>query len=154
MFWLIFILLFYLMICIMKNRTKYMKILFVLVVVSLPLFSYASNEVWVDRACTNTSCDLASNNYTEPYCVGDGDENAKTCIFANLTNTLSDMGSIKNTKDAIKKYCTALFSETQWRIYFSKLGNESDSWDWQQTFDSHQSLFVHALCSSFKDKDS
>ena len=28
-----------------------------------------------------------------------------------------------------------------------------DTWDWQQTFDSHQSIFVNALCSSFKDKD-
>ena len=28
-----------------------------------------------------------------------------------------------------------------------------NGWDWQQTFDSHQSIFVNALCLSFKDKN-
>ena len=57
-------------------------------------------------------------------------------------------------KDLILQYCTSLLWDwAHWRIYYARASQISDSWDWQQTFDSHQSLFVYALCSSFKDDE-
>ena len=134
----------------------------------LPCFSLASS--WKDTACGINKleeqwCKEISNNYKEPYCVTsfyDNDRDASdvnyagACIWPALTNKIS---SIKNkemtqddftTRDVVEQYCLALlWKSDSWRIYFSKPNWQNDSWDWQQTFDSHQSLFLYALCSSF-----
>lgn len=69
--------------------------------------------------------------------------------------------SIKNinsfeTRDIIAQYChSLLWSTNDWRIYFyySRPNSTDNNWIWEETFDSHQSLFVYALCSSFKDNN-
>ena len=54
------------------------------------------------------------------------------------------------TRNVVEQYCLALLWKSDtWRIYFAKPVANGDTWDWQQTFDSHQSLFLYALCSSF-----
>ena len=70
-----------------------------------------------------------------------------------ITMELPEYSTIKSKRSAIELYCKSLLSDSsQWRIYFSKSGNWSDR-DWQQTFDSRQSLFLQALCWSFKDEN-
>ncbi len=130
----------------------------------LPCFTLAGRK---ESACSINSlgewlCAKASNNYMEPYCVTNyyhanresSDVNyAEKCIFPLLTNKLSisnwetmDKGS------AVRLFCDALLWKSDtWRVYFAKPSSEIDSWDWQQTFDSHQSLFLHALCWSFSE---
>lgn len=125
-----------------------------------------------DTACTlDTVCQNLSSDYTEPYCLNLSDPSIDTsinhtdCIWASLTNKLSSMQQSKDdgtkdktlgnfeTKDLIKSYCQSLlWSWNSWRIYYAKPSQIKDTRDWQQTFDSRQSLFVYALCSSFKDK--
>ena len=73
-----------------------------------------------------------------------------------LTNQLSsnrekwiqlDMFTVRNV---VESYCSSLFKKSDsGRIYFARPSLQTDSWDWQQTFDSHQSIFLYALCSSF-----
>ena len=54
------------------------------------------------------------------------------------------------TRNVVEQYCLALLWKSDtWRIYFAKPLANGDTWDRQQTFDSHQSLFLYALCSSF-----
>ena len=69
--------------------------------------------------------------------------------------------SIENVSDfemrnLIEQYCQSLlWNLNDWRIYFyysrPNLSNESKKRE--ETFDSNQSLFVYALCSSFKDNN-
>ena len=142
----------------MKKRNSIIKILFVGTLVFVPCFSIAS---WKESACKlgESSCKRLSNDYTEPFCITDVNGNGgvqdvnypKMCISPGLTNELSSEHFREfTTKDIIEKYCLSLFWKSDsWRIYFAKPSSYSDSWDWQQTFDSHQSIFLHALCSSF-----
>ncbi len=141
---------------------KCIKSLLICVAVCLPCFSVAS---WSESACRSVGsngvegCSAVSNNYTQPYCItnvnrnfGDGDvDNVMSCLWPNVTNTLSTGNTNVTTKGIIEKYCHSLLSElNEWRIYFAKSNSEMDEFDWQQTFDSHQSLFLSALCWSFK----
>ena len=116
------------------------------------------------------ACEWVSRDYTVPYCLSHKDpvvDYALDCIWPSITNTFSSVqepdknGSMKikplnsfNTKNVVEQYCKALlWNWNMWRIYYAVPSTNNDGWDWQQTFDSHQSIFVNALCSSFKDKD-
>ena len=119
---------------------------------------------WKSEACRldNPNCSVASSDFTVPYCLKNDVDYASTCIWPALTNSLSSIQDKDKTKslwvfdmkDIIYQYCiSVLWDSAHWRIYYAKPSPISDSWDWQQTFDSHQSLFAYALCSSFKDKE-
>lgn len=144
----------------MKICKKYVKSLFVSIIICLPCFSFAS---WKDSACniTNKNCLSVSDNYNQPYCITnvnrsrtDGDvDNVNSCVRPILTNNLSNISSEITTRELVKQYCDSLFWElSDWRVYFAKSSSNSEDFDWQQTFDSHQSLFLYALCSSFDDE--
>ena len=128
------------------------------------------SAAWKDEACgifnlEQKWCNIISKNYTQPYCVTNfqpiwgesSDVNyANECIWPALTNKLSKLISDKSnmrqfsTRDFIQEYCLALYwNSDSGRIYFAKPSWQTNDWDWQQTFDSHQSLFLYALCSSF-----
>ena len=156
--------LFYLIILIMKICKKYMRCLFVCIVVCLPCFSIAS---WKDEVCVEVDfdqeewCNRVSDNYKQPYCItnvwrtrgSDDVDNAKTCISYISTNKFSTDNSDLTTKELIQSYCSSLFWESnEWRIYFAISSNNTEDLNWEQTFDSHQSLFLYALCSSFDEK--
>jgi len=121
-------------------------------------FTNASRE---DEACKDwLNCESASMWFKQPYCVTSNLDYAKSCIWWYIVNEgSSDQDSKKDlwnfqASDLIWQYCKLLlWNDNRWRIYFAKPSTVSDSWDWQQTFDSHQSLFLYALCSSFKDND-
>ena len=146
----------------MRVYNKCIKRLFVCVIVCLPCFSVAS---WKDEACINIEqdgwCVSVSENYEQPYCVtsvlpnrGNEDiDNAKICVPPVFTNKISDIGSDIQTIDLIKTYCNSLFWDS-WtgRVYFAVSSSKTDNVSWEQTFDSHQSLFLYALCSSFDEK--
>ena len=126
------------------------------------LVPFSVDASWQTEACNlnNTGCAVASSGFKYPYCVTSSVDYAWTCIWPALTNNLSSMPEMKrsllafNLRDLLSLYCTSLLWDlAHWRIYYAEPSQFSDSWDWQQTFDSHQSLFVYALCSSFKDKD-
>ena len=114
---------------------------------------------WQSDACSlnNTGCSIASSGFTTPYCVSDTVDYAWACVWPALTNNLSSIPdqnkslSSFDVKDLISMYCTSvLWDSAHWRIYYAKPSIVSDTWDWEQTFDSHQSLFVYVLCWSFK----
>ncbi len=153
----------------MQTHRNYIKILIINILTLLPCFTIASRS---DSACNIVDlekiwCNSLSSNYTKPYCVTNFYETAhensdvnyaRTCILPALTNQLSKKDNNFSTRNAIQNFCAALLwrSDT-WRIYFSKPdslsdSNNQDNWDWKQTFDSHQSLFLHALCWSFTEK--
>lgn len=143
----------------MKISVNRVSILILSVILRIPFVADAS---WQTDACNlnNTGCSIASSGFKEPYCVSSSIDYAWTCIWPALTNNLSSIPDKEKSlwdfdvKDVIWQYCESLLWDwAHWRIYYSKPSGVSFSWDWQQTFDSHQSLFVHALCSSFKDKD-
>lgn len=143
----------------MKISINYVVISISSVVLWMPFLADAS---WQTEACSlnNTGCSVASHGFTEPYCISSSVDYAWTCIWPALTNNLSSMADQEKSlwnfdvKDVVSQYCESLLWDgAHWRVYYSKPSGVSNSWDWQQTFDSHQSLFVHALCSSFKDKD-
>ena len=99
------------------------------------------------KFCVQTgTCQKLSKEFSQPYCFSDTNE----CIWTSLTNNLSKFPD--NIAGVIENYCTSLLWNIQdWRIYFAKPSvSDESTWDWQQTFDSHQSIFVYALCSSFK----
>lgn len=135
----------------------------VILVLSVALWmSFWVSASWQSEACNlnNTDCAAASSGFKVPYCVSDsmGIDYAKTCIRPALTNNLSSIPAQQKSlssfdiRDLLWQYCgSLLWSGAYWRIYYAK-PNQVDTWDWQQTFDSHQSLFVYALCSSFKDR--
>lgn len=144
------------------------RVLFLATIVLLPCFTIASRK---DSACKIYNleeqwCKQISKDYTEPYCVTNLRHNdreasdvnyAEACIWPALTNKISSIKQKEVTKEdfttrnVVEQYCLALLWKSDtWRIYFAKPGwTGQDGWDWQQTFDSHQSLFLHALCSSF-----
>ncbi len=154
---------FYLVIFIMEVYRKCIKSLFVCVVVCLPCFSIAS---WKETACKNVdfdnnTCGNVSNDYKQPFCItnvnrnfgNDDVNNVNSCIWPVFTNEISSTSTINSetsTKTLIQRYCDYLLSDSsKWRIYFAKSNGKTDNLDWQQTFDSQQSLFLYALCSSF-----
>lgn len=114
-------------------------------------------------------CEEISDGYSVPYCItslSTNDREAsdvnypKSCIRAALTNKLSSIKSREitidkfNTRDVIELYCSSLYwNSDKWRIYFARPSGQTDSWDWQQTFDSHQSLFLYALCGYIQGGD-
>lgn len=125
--------------------------LFCLVLVLSFLWSFGDasrvSEACIEwNACTGTVLD------NQPYCVS-ADVDYTNCIWGWLTNSWSVKSSdIDSVKTIIEKYCKMLLwlDKAQWRIYYAKLMQGYDWWDWQQTFDSNQSLFVYAFCSSFE----
>lgn len=140
-----------------------MRCLFMCMVLCLPCFSFASRK---EDACVNVDfkqggwCEAVSKNYEQPFCItnvlrnrGDGDvDNANICIPFISTNEFSS-ANFDSTENLIKSYCSSLLWEmNEWRIYFAISSNETDDVNWQQTFDSRQSLFLYALCSSFDDE--
>ena len=143
-------------------RNLVVVLLFVMIMSFGVVFSWGP---WQKDACNNEgSCKDASNNFTVPYCVNSSVDRALDCVFPSLTNNLSSiMESSKNSaislgdfgmRNVISQYCKdLLWNWNSGRIYYAKPNSETDSWDWQQTFDSHQSIFVYALCSSFKAED-
>jgi len=129
---------------------------------------------WKDEACNVYDlevnwCKEISKNYTVPYCVTSLSTNDReasdvnyvtNCVWPALTNKISSIKDKEitidrfNTRNIIELYCLSLYGKWDtWRIYFARPSGLTDSWDWQQTFDSHQSLFLQALCGSFKDKN-
>ena len=153
----------------MKCYNYYVRVVVGIIVWLLPCFVLAT-----DRKASSCGisvldekwCDSISNNYTQPYCVTNfyhedresSDVNyAEKCIVPAITNKLSSNNwkSLWSADkgEAIQLLCKTFLwkSGNIWRIYFAKPSSETDSWDWQQTFDSHQSLFMNALCGSFTD---
>lgn len=105
-------------------------------------------EIWV--------CEDLSNWYTEPYCSDGIDVGATQCIWTIHSSILLPDKENWSAKRVIEKYCKAMLSTGQesWRVYFAKASPyDTGTWDWEQTFDSRQSIFVYALCSSFKDEE-
>jgi len=138
------------------------------ILMSIPVFVNADS--WKSRACNTANldvmwCDGVSIDYKEPFCVtslSNNDREAsdvnyvKSCVWPPLTNNISSIVDEEKTidwfttRDVIELYCLSLYGEWDtWRIYFARPSGQKDSWDWQQTFDSHQSLFLHVLCSTF-----
>ena len=131
-------------------------------------------ESWQEVSCNPdaVSCREVSSDYAVPYCVSLNAPVADyslDCIWASVTNALSSVPARDDgqgnktqslplgkfeTRNLIEQYCKALlWNWNMWRVYYAVPSNVNEGWDWQQTFDSHQSIFVNALCSSFKDKD-
>ena len=137
----------------MGSLKNFVRLLSICVILFLWCFVDAS---WQKEACVvDKNCGAASNNYTEPYCFSnDMGENAainvNNCVWMPLANSLSSKWGETKEK-VIENYCLSLYwNSGEWRIYFAKPSSIDDSgWDWQQTFDSHQSLFLYAFCSSF-----
>lgn len=124
--------------------------------VSVLIFWGLVNAEWKNEKCIpDLKCIDASSNYTEPYCYMESIniDYAKKCMWSLVTNNLSNVNN-KSKRDIIEWFCKSLLSEWQigWRIYYAIPEIDGLSWDWRQTFDSHQSLFVYSLCASFKDK--
>lgn len=98
-------------------------------------------------------CSDLSNWYTEPYCSEGIETDATQCIRMTLSNE-NKLLSKRDTpaKEVIQNYCKAMLSQRQdeWRVYFAD-ANTGDTRDWERTFDSRQSIFVYALCSSFRE---
>ena len=142
---------------VMNIRINRLVIFVSSVMLRMPFLVDAS---WQSEACSlnNTGCSIASSGFTQPYCMSSTVDYAWVCIWPALTNSLSSIQEQQKSlwafdmKDVISKYCeSVLWDSAHWRIYYSRPSQIVDSWDWQQTFDSHQSLFVYVLCSSFKD---
>lgn len=121
---------------------------------------------WKEDACSidMTSCKDLSNNFTVPYCVNSSVDYALDCVWPSVVNNLSSIESTPQNSakslgnfglnDVVEKYCENLLKEENYgRIYFARPSDVNDGWDWEQTFDSRQSIFVYALCSSFKDEE-
>lgn len=147
----------------MKIWVNYLVILVVWVVFWINSFVDAA---WKDEACIDSTlnekwCLDLSSEYEWPYCLSSDVDYASTCIRPALTNKSSSISNgVATTKmeefhavDVIKLYCESLYWKSDaWRIYFSS-PRPDGHWDWRQTIDSHQSLFLHAFCSSFKWED-
>ena len=121
-----------------------------------------ADDSWQERACVNeykTACNVVSKNFTEPYCIT-YDENSRDfafeCVKLSSVNKFSPSGnktklSDFTLRDILNNYCSLLYNSDWTRVYFAKSNGQTDGWAWNQTFDSHQSLFLYALCSSFKE---
>ena len=134
------------------KRSELLKVVFVwMIVLSLNFWvSVFWKSDWKSEACApDQKCDILPD---QPYCASK-DENYASCVRWWLTNKLST-NTISSRKEIIKSYCEALLwdDKRQWRVYYSKpsMDEDYDKWDRQETFDSKQSLFVYALCSSFR----
>ena len=122
--------------------------------ISMSLGVQASRQ---SEACSNTIKCSSSLKSGDPYCVSYWSwvNHALECTIPLIVNNLSSQGSNKplwqfEMRDLVEQYCKSLLWDIKsWSIYFARPSRTSDSWDWQQTFDSHQSLFVYVLCSSF-----
>ena len=129
-----------------------------MLLIGFPMFWECSQEdsSWEDNYCVEgiKTWPDASKNYTVPYCVSKNVDYAYDYNITSLNNSLSFELGEKSTKDMIVQYCTALLGDqNHWRIYYSSPNSDGNR-DWRQTFDSRQSVFVYALCSSFKTKGS
>ena len=128
------------------------KIYLALLILLIWFFPCLETNAW---DCSDKwDCSTLSNNYTEPYCSNGTDTDATQCIRLSLSNqgnllSKNDMSA----KMVIQNYCKSMLSSRQdeWRIYFAE-GN-SEWRDWERTFDSRQSIFVYALCSSFREEN-
>lgn len=157
----------------MKNYGKYMMMFLFVSMMIVPFGVMSSWEDWQDKSCDTdvtsknngiTKCTVLSNNYKEPYCVNSSVDYALDCLWPSVTNKFSSIvqtpgKSAKSLgqfelKDVIEQYCKALLTDgSSSRIYFARPSDVHNGWDWEQTFDSRQSIFVYAFCSSFKDED-
>ena len=148
----------------MKVFDGYVKFL-LLGIISLPCFiNVVLWDSWQERACVleyKWICRDVSKNYTEPYCVtSDINSINRTfdCMKLPVVNNFSPNDNEKkmsdlSMKDILSKYCSLLYDTKGTRIYFAKPNNQTTDRDWSQTIDSRQSLFLYALCSSFKDEN-
>ena len=130
-------------------QRKYIK-LSVLLLWFMPYFGI---NAWWDLCIQDGNCESQSSWYTQPYCHTNETWNV-WCIFTNLSKILATKYTYSE-REVIKQYCDAMLStgQNKWRVYYAKASPYGDNtWDWEQTFDSRQSLFVYALCSSFKDE--
>ena len=137
---------------------KYMWLfLLVIFLVSIPV-----EASWKDDACalSHDSCESASMWFKEPYCISFNVDYAKDCIWTEIVNEMSSDQNFGvklwefQASDLVKHYCELLlWNDGRTRVYYARPSTVSDSWDWQQTFDSHQSLFVYVMCSSFIDEN-
>lgn len=105
--------------------------------------------------CSNVFCFAQ-----QPSCTSsDAFEcNLSWSINSMIHPTNASFKNINNfeTRDVISQYChSLLWTLDEWRIYFnySRDNASNNNWNREETFDSHQSLFVYALCSSFKDNN-
>ena len=132
------------------NKKKYIT----LRILSLLCFIPFCEIKWRDLCTQAGNCESQSRWYTQPYCHTNETWNV-WCIFSQLSVKLI-ANKEKTERDVIKQYCDAMLSTSQkeWRIYFAKASPYDETTrDWEQTFDSRQSIFVYALCSSFKDEN-
>ncbi len=99
-------------------------------------------------------CARLSNNHNNPYVASNEWLNCIIWYFTNKTSSKDDKKMKEdlwgfNTKNFVEQYCYALlWEQVEWRAYYVK-----DGGNWEQTFDSHQSIFTYVLCSSFEDKE-
>jgi len=147
-----------------------MKLFLFVSVMVIPFGVMSSWENWQDISCDTdvaknnniTQCDVLSNDYKEPYCINSSVDYALDCLWPAVTNKLSSIVQTSDKsakslgqfglKDVLEQYCKTLLSDWKsGRIYFARPSNVHNGWDWEQTFDSRQSIFVYALCSSFKE---
>lgn len=134
-----------------------------------PFFVNAAEVPWTQQACIyddsalsgdNEQCAQISSGFTRPFCVTENLDNSN-CIWMGLNNTFSDnLKKMDSFYSALQWYCSVMLWDKAWRIYYSRpnvditnLSENPNNWDRQHTFDSHQSLFVYALCSSFEDEE-
>jgi len=153
---------------------KSYMVVFLFMTVMVTFFSIC---IWASRqedSCNpdTESCKDLSSDFTVPYCVSLNApvvDYALDCVWPSVTNVLSSIQEREDedgnklqsiplgrfdTRNVVELYCKAmLWTGNMWRIYYSVPSNLHNGWDWQQTFDSHQSIFVNALCLSFKDKN-
>ena len=149
----------------MKNCRNYMLMILFVSLMAIPLSVTSSWENWKTKSCVSnnmTWCNVLSDNFKDPYCINSSVDNALDCVWPSVVNELSSIKSSTQDsvrslgdarlRDVVEKYCeTLLWEENYGRIYFARPSDVHEGWDRAQTFDSRQSIFVYALCSSFKD---
>ena len=118
------------------------------------------NADWKWENCKRSSegeallyCHTAPSEYTKPYCYYSWSNESIDYISKCQFSVLANMTMWSSKEEVIKQYCHALLSQKQndWRIYYAVPEANWSEWDWAQTFDSHQSLFMYIFCESFKD---
>lgn len=145
------------------RKTLFVKIATILPLMLFTLISFSVNAAsssekvnWNEYCNANLTCEAVPLDV--PYCVyNDSIDFVPDCVLTWETHLVSPKDEDLTTESILKRYCKALLwpSKRDWRIYFAKpsLVKWYTWWDWQQTFDSHQSLFLYALCSSFEWED-
>lgn len=141
-----------------KNIVVLSLMLLTLIPFSVKAANNSSND-WKPSYCNaNLKCEAVLDEDV-PYCVyGDGIDFVPDCVLSWVTNKVSkEKESDLTTENIIKTYCKAVLwsGKNEWRIYFARPNSIEwyTWWDRQQTFDSRQSLFIYALCSSFDWED-